>query len=321
MLPRSKWSHLVCVDPPAHGSTQPQTIASRPQRQNCHRARRCPRRPVTTRSAIRNRQPTKQPRSQPSPEQHKLQPNSTARRTHTHAPAQAGTRNQDHLLPHVWHPRVPTAHTLHRRRYRCPCRSSLPLAVGVVVMTVSIKRMSAGDGYRYLMRSVVVGDGNRDVSSPLTRYYTESGNPPGRWMGSGLAGLDHGRGLTPGTHCSEQQMFRLFGMGDDPVSGERLGSRPYRIATNSGRSCVAGFDLTFSAAKSVNSPPTVLTKLWSPNFRRSHRGSSSPVPAAVDSGLCTQGDLPLIRADREQPGCHRDPPVVHQAGDRSRRGR
>jgi hypothetical protein len=62
-------------------------------------------------------------------------------------------------------------------------------------MTVSIKRMSAGDGYRYLMKSVVVGDGERDLGTPLTRYYAAKGNPPGRWIGAGLAGLGGGAGL------------------------------------------------------------------------------------------------------------------------------
>ena len=53
-------------------------------------------------------------------------------------------------------------------------------------MTVSLRRMSAGSGYQYLLRSVAAGDGNRALSTPLTRYYSEVGTPPGRWMGSGL---------------------------------------------------------------------------------------------------------------------------------------
>ena len=38
-------------------------------------------------------------------------------------------------------------------------------------MTVSMRVMSAGDGYKYLLRSVAAGDGNRPLSTPLTRYY------------------------------------------------------------------------------------------------------------------------------------------------------
>lgn len=40
--------------------------------------------------------------------------------------------------------------------------------------------MSAGDGYKYLLRSVVTGDGDRSLFTPLTRYYAEAGNPPER---------------------------------------------------------------------------------------------------------------------------------------------
>jgi conjugative relaxase-like TrwC/TraI family protein len=139
---------------------------------------------------------------------------------------------------HVWHP---------RRTLRVGCTQRAVFGV----VTVSIKRMSAGDGYRYLMRTVAAGGGVRDMSSPLTRYYTESGNPPGRWLGEGLIGLDGGRGLEAGSVASEEQMFRLFGMGNDPVTGEQLGNRPYHIDAN-GRGSVAGFDLTFSVPKSVS---------------------------------------------------------------------
>ncbi len=56
-----------------------------------------------------------------------------------------------------------------------------------------MRRMSAGDGYKYLLKSVVYGDGDRAMSTPLTRYYSEEGTPPGRWLGSGLAGLADGQ--------------------------------------------------------------------------------------------------------------------------------
>lgn len=44
-------------------------------------------------------------------------------------------------------------------------------------MTVSMRVMSAGDGYKYLLRSVAAVDGDRSLSTPLTRYYTEQGTP------------------------------------------------------------------------------------------------------------------------------------------------
>lgn len=45
--------------------------------------------------------------------------------------------------------------------------------------------MSAGDGYKYLLKSVAAGDGDRSLSTPLTRYYAEAGAPPGFWIVGG----------------------------------------------------------------------------------------------------------------------------------------
>ncbi len=98
-------------------------------------------------------------------------------------------------------------------------------------MTVSLRRMSAGSGYRYLLRSVAVGDGNRALSTSLTRYYTEVGTPPGRWMGSGVHALGAGC-LQPGMPVTEEQLALLIGMGRDPVTGEQLG-RAYRSTSHS----------------------------------------------------------------------------------------
>src|SRR3546814_10194034 len=89
-------------------------------------------------------------------------------------------------------------------------------------MTVSMRVMSAGDGCRYLLRTVSAGDGNRSMGTPLTRYYAETGTPPGYWLGSGVAALGSGR-VAVGSEVSEAQLVLLVGMGRDPVSGETLG--------------------------------------------------------------------------------------------------
>ena len=116
-------------------------------------------------------------------------------------------------------------------------------------------------------------------------YYTESGNPPGRWLGTGLAGVG-GAGLVSGAMVTEPAMGNLFGAGKDPVTGAALG-RPYpasipaaqRVAARATAlsatmtpearavaieaitrlelakpqsSAVAGFDLTFTPPKSVS---------------------------------------------------------------------
>ena len=148
-----------------------------------------------------------------------------------------------------------------------------------------MRRMSAGSGYQYLLRSVAAGDGNRALSTPLTRYYAEVGTPPGRWLGSGVGAFGAGQ-IKPGMQVTEEQLALLIGMGRDPVTGAQLG-RAYptykrlidriegRVAaldpemtqedcaaettkieaeeTAAGmRHAVAGFDLTFSVPKSVS---------------------------------------------------------------------
>lgn len=150
-------------------------------------------------------------------------------------------------------------------------------------VTVSIRVMSAGQGYRYLLRSVAAGDGDRDSASAVTRYYAEEGTPPGTWIGSGVLGLES---VGEGEQVSEDQVRRLMGHGEHPITGEPLGRAYRKFATVQERvacraaelpahlipeerearltliraeellkgtgTAVAGFDLTFSAPKSVS---------------------------------------------------------------------
>ncbi|MAY48783.1 MAG: conjugal transfer protein [Microbacterium sp.] len=144
--------------------------------------------------------------------------------------------------------------------------------------------MSAGDGYKYLLRTVAAGDGDRSLSTPLTRYYAEEGNPPGRWLGAGVAALS---GLiVDGDQVSESQLQLLVGMGRNPVTGDPLGlaypayktvaervaertaaldptlgpaSRAEAVAqieaeeaVRGTRRAVAGYDFTFSIPKSAS---------------------------------------------------------------------
>jgi conjugative relaxase-like TrwC/TraI family protein len=128
-------------------------------------------------------------------------------------------------------------------------------------VTMSIRRMSLGAGYRYLMSSVARADGSGHAASALTRYYAESGTPPGRFLGQGLAGLNDGKGIQAGSMVSEEHLFRMLGMLQDPITGEQLGRFPRQGGTAYVDSRgvrrktplpVAGFDLTFSAPKSVS---------------------------------------------------------------------
>jgi conjugative relaxase-like TrwC/TraI family protein len=155
---------------------------------------------------------------------------------------------------------------------------------------ISLRKMTLGSGYRYLMESVAAGDGGgRHQSTSLSAYYAESGTPPGVFFGAGLASLDGGRGVEKGSAVSEEHLFNMLGMCADPVSGQPSGRQPNRahlslakrlaermqtITAPSGtaerdealrrmeaeereadarfRAPVAGFDLTFSPSKSVS---------------------------------------------------------------------
>lgn len=114
-------------------------------------------------------------------------------------------------------------------------------------MVVSLRKMSAGHGYKYLLKTVVVGDGERDLSTPLTRYYAETGTPPGRWMGSGVADL----GLKEGSEVTQAKLELLIGHGRHPVTGEQLG-RAYPVYGTTRQKAVAGFDFSFSIPKSAS---------------------------------------------------------------------
>nr|WP_246190466.1 MobF family relaxase [Agromyces agglutinans] len=109
--------------------------------------------------------------------------------------------------------------------------------------------MSSGDGYRYLLRTVVAGDGVRSTASPLTRYYEAKGTPPGRWLGGGVRALGGGV-VAAGDEVTEAQLQLLIGLGRDPVTGEPLGRAFPEYAAD--RRAVAGFDFTFSVPKSAS---------------------------------------------------------------------
>lgn len=94
---------------------------------------------------------------------------------------------------------------------------------------MTIHKLTAGDGYMYLIRQVAASDSTHRGRPSLEDYYSSKGETPGRWMGRGLAALGqpHGRDLNDpavqelwsvaeGSHVSEAQMKALFGEGLHP---------------------------------------------------------------------------------------------------------
>src|SRR5664279_4607785 len=82
---------------------------------------------------------------------------------------------------------------------------------------MSIHKLTAGSGYDYLTREVAAQDATEKGAASLASYYAEKGESPGRWVGSGLAGLD---GLAEGDVVTAEQMKALFGSGRHPLSEE-----------------------------------------------------------------------------------------------------
>jgi conjugative relaxase-like TrwC/TraI family protein len=111
-----------------------------------------------------------------------------------------------------------------------------PLLVGV---TMSIHKLTAGSGYDYLTRQVAALDATEKGHTGLASYYTERGESPGAWIGSGLAAID---GLTAGDPVTAEQMRALFGCGLHPLAelrqqqleGPDLTERDYQVATRLG---------------------------------------------------------------------------------------
>lgn len=91
---------------------------------------------------------------------------------------------------------------------------------------ISIRRISLGGGFRYLMDSVAAGDGAAERSNGLARYYASSGTPPGVFLGAGLAELDGGRGVEVGSLVAEEHLEAMLPAMADPITGEAVGGTP-----------------------------------------------------------------------------------------------
>ena len=81
---------------------------------------------------------------------------------------------------------------------------------------MTLHKLSAGSGYTYLTSQVAQHDATERRQVGLAAYYEEKGESPGRWLGSGLAGVD----LAAGEVVTEEQMKLLFGQGRHPRAGE-----------------------------------------------------------------------------------------------------
>jgi DNA primase catalytic core len=97
---------------------------------------------------------------------------------------------------------------LYCARGNCPFARHRALE-GVVM---SLRKLTAGEGYNYLTRQVAAHDTTEKGHTSLADYYEEKGESPGRWIGSGLTGL----GMKSGQGVTAPQMKALYGLGIHP---------------------------------------------------------------------------------------------------------
>jgi conjugative relaxase-like TrwC/TraI family protein len=104
---------------------------------------------------------------------------------------------------------------------------------------MSLHKLTAGSGYNYLTRQVAALDATEKGHTGLASYYTERGESPGVWIGSGMDGID---GLAVGDPVTAAQMRALFGCGLHPLAelrqqqleGPDLTLRDFQNATQLG---------------------------------------------------------------------------------------
>jgi hypothetical protein len=98
----------------------------------------------------------------------------------------------------------------------------------------------SGSGYDYLTRQVAALDATEKGHTGLASYYTERGESPGVWIGSGMDGIE---GLTAGDPVTSEQMRALFGCGLHPLAelrqqqleGPDLSNQDFQNASRLGR--------------------------------------------------------------------------------------
>lgn len=165
-------------------------------------------------------------------------------------------------------------------------------------MTVSMRVMSAGDGYKYLLRTVVAGDGDRLLSTPLTRYYTEAGTPPGQWLGAGVAAL--GGMIAEGDQVTEAQLELLLGLGRHPVTGAPLGKAypAYKAVAERIAERVAALDPDLGPASRAEATAAIEAEEQARGVRRAVAGYdftfSIPKSASVLWAVADAGTQALI---------------------------
>ncbi|GAB6986813.1 MobF family relaxase [Nocardioides pyridinolyticus] len=152
---------------------------------------------------------------------------------------------------------------------------------------MSLHKLTAGSGYDYLTRQVAAMDATDKGHTGLASYYTEKGETPGVWVGSGMEGLE---GLDAGDVVTADHMQSLFGSGHHPLATQRTKDLDLRI----GRDGVdRPTDADYKTARQLGTPYKVYENDISP-----FRIEVAKRIAALNEAAGLPGDWPVPAADR-----------------------
>jgi conjugative relaxase-like TrwC/TraI family protein len=160
---------------------------------------------------------------------------------------------------------------------------------------MSIHKLSAGSGYDYLTRQVAAFDATENGHVGLASYYTERGESPGSWIGSGLVGID---GLDAGDAVTAEQMKALIGAGMHPLAAERLEQLDDANLTDASVKAATQLGTPFKVYAGEVSPYRVeVAKRIAVRQAAAEQLGDHPVSAAVRAQVRTEVAREFFRAE------------------------
>lgn len=152
---------------------------------------------------------------------------------------------------------------------------------------MSLHKLTAGSGYDYLTRQVAALDATDKGHTGLASYYTEKGETPGVWVGSGMEGLE---GLDAGDIVTADHMQSLFGSGHHPLATQRTKDLDLSIGDDG---VAQPTEADYKTARQLGTPYKVYDNDISP-----FRIEVAKRIAALNEAAGLPGDWPVPAADR-----------------------
>jgi DNA primase catalytic core len=162
---------------------------------------------------------------------------------------------------------------------------------------MGLHKLTAGDGYTYLTRQVAAHDATEKGHTSLGDYYDQRGESPGRWLGTGLAGLD----LRPGEPVTGEQMKALFGQGRHPNAVAREAAATQRGAD--GRAAVAAGALgrPFNVYEAASRFNTEVARAFTAHNHERGRAWDAAIPVEARARIRTEVGTAMFAAQHDRP--------------------